>query len=80
MSEDMKYRNYLFDVGLLIKEKALEIKRKSSDDEGETRVFYRGQLFAYAEVISLMQQEADAFGIGLGELRLDDIEPEGDLI
>jgi len=80
MSEERKYRLYLYDLGLLIKENALKVKNKAKASEGEDRSFHRGILFGYAEVISLMQQEAEAFGIGLDEVRLDDIKPEGDLI
>ncbi|WP_214467820.1 hypothetical protein [Microbacterium flavescens] len=42
--------------------------------------FEAGRLFAYVEVISLMQQQAVAFGIDLTELGLDDIDPERDLL
>lgn len=80
MSERSKYQLYLYDLGLLIKENALKVKDKATTSEADDRKFLRGILFGYAEVISLMQQEAQAFGIGLDELRLDDIKPEGDLI
>jgi len=80
MSEEQKYRLYLYDLGLLIKENALKVKDQTKASEDSERKFLRGILFGYAEVIGLMQQEAQAFGIGLDELRLDDIRPEGDLI
>lgn len=80
MSEDQKYRLYLQDLGLLIKENALKVKDQAKASMDTERKFLQGILYGYARVISLMQQEAEAFGIGLDELRLDDIKPEGDLI
>jgi hypothetical protein len=71
---------YVRDLGVLIKEKALEAKKESrSSPEGE-RAFALGRLMAFHEVISLMQQQARAFGITLEELGLDDIQPEKDLL
>jgi hypothetical protein len=39
-----------------------------------------GYLMAYHEVISLLQQQAVAFGISLESLGLHDIDPENDLL
>lgn len=80
MNNDAKYRRLLNDLGLLIKEYALEAKRRSEDKEGEARAFYRGIVFGYVNVISLMQAQAGAFDIGLDEIRLADIDPEKHLI
>lgn len=80
MTEEQRYRLYLYDLGLLIKQNALKVKAQAKASEESERKFLRGIVFGYAEVINLMQQEAEAFGIGLDELRLDDIRPEGDLI
>jgi len=76
-----KYQNYLFDLGLLIKERALEVRRhrdKLAVDSPD-RHFQSGRVIAYNEIISLMQQQAEGFGISLSDLRLDDIEPDRDL-
>lgn len=35
---------------------------------------------AFNEVVSIMQQQAEAFGIPLEELRPDDIYPDRDLV
>ena len=80
MSERSKYQLYLYDLGLLIKENALKVKDKAKTSEADDRKFLRGIVFGYAEVISLMQQEAQAFGIGLDELRLGDFDSERDLV
>lgn len=73
--------NYPRDLGDLVKRSALDarVQRDSSSGEAD-RVFESGRLTAYYEVISLMQQQAVAFGIELGELALDDIDPERDLL
>ena len=34
---------------------------------------------AYLEIVSLMQQQAGAFGIPLSDLALDGVDPERDL-
>ena len=70
---------YLLDLGLLLKEQAREAKmsilNKSRSDD-----FARGRLMAYHEVISLMKEQAIAFGLGLEDLNLHDIDPEKDLL
>lgn len=80
MTDNDKYRLFLYDVGLLIKESALEAKAWEQDETGKANRFSRGVVYGHARVIKLLQQEAEAFDIGLDEIRLDDIEPEGDLI
>lgn len=73
--------NYLRDLGDLVKRSALEARARHEDlSDGANRVFESGRLTAYYEVVSLMQQQAVAFGISLDELSLDDIDPERDLL
>jgi hypothetical protein len=77
------YKYYLEDLGYLLKEYALEAKQafeahRTSRDEDH--YFYMGQLLAYHRVISLMQQQAVGFGIPVEDLRLDNIEPDRDLV
>jgi hypothetical protein len=76
------HKNYLFDLGLLIKERALEARRKreKSPSGSLEREFDSGRLMAFNEVISIMQQQAEGFEIPLSDLRLNDIEPDRDLI
>jgi hypothetical protein len=76
-----KYENYLFDLGPVIKTRALEARReRDACPEGSLeREFQAGRVMAFNEVISIMQQQAEGFEIPLAELRLDDIEPDRDL-
>ena len=72
---------YLRDLGDLVKRAARDARLKRDDAEVEAdRVFESGRLLAYCEVVSLMQQQAVAFGIGLAHLALDDIDPERDFL
>lgn len=80
MSDREEMSNYVHDLGGLIKEKALEVRRRVNDVSGSGRSFELGRLSAYHDVVSLMQQQAVAFGLNLEDLSLDDIEPETDLV
>lgn len=81
-STNQKYKYYLWDLGWLIRERALETKEsllleaKGSPDY----LFQAGRLLAFNEVISIMQQQAEGFQIGLEELNLSDINPDEDLV
>ncbi len=81
-SADKKYRLYLFDLGQIIKDRALNAKDDLSNQQKNTNGFMyeSGRLMAFNEVISIMQQQADGFGIDLEELNLNDIDPDKDLI
>jgi len=80
--KDVKYAYYLQDLGMLIKQRALEAKQISEKEERGTEGYHleSGRLMAYYEVISLMQQQAHGFQIPLEELDLHDIEPDRDLV
>ena len=71
--------HYLLDLGTLLKEQAAAARRNSKTD-GPTDSFALGRLTAYHEVISLMQQQALAFGLPLESLSLHDIDPDRDLV
>jgi hypothetical protein len=73
--------NYLEDLGCHIKELAIGAKRaRDATKEPEDRAYAIGRLMAFHEVVSLMQQQASAFGLQLTDLCLADIEPERDLL
>jgi hypothetical protein len=76
-----KYAHYLFDLGLYIKERALDARReRDSLPKGSSeREFQSGRLLAFNEVISIMQQHAEGMDIPLADLRLDEIDPDRDL-
>ncbi len=79
MSNKQQY--YLFDLGLLIKERALAARhhRDKLADNSPDRDFQSGRIMAFNEVISIMQQQAEGFGIPLSDMQLEDIEPDRDL-
>lgn len=68
------YKNYLLDIGTLIKEKADEAKN-NGDDSYE--IGYRMALY---EVISLMHQQAEVFNIDLDDIGLTGVDPERDYL
>lgn len=82
MAANQKYKNYLHDLGHLIKERALQAtKERSLERKNSREYFYEsGRVMAFNEVITIMQQQALAFGIQLKELQLDDITPDKDLV
>jgi hypothetical protein len=72
--------HYLSDLGALIKEQALAAKHSKDAASGSDNYDYElGRLTAWHEVVSLMQQQALAFGLDPAELSLDDVSPERDL-
>ena len=73
--------NYILDLGALLKESAREARaqRDNAERDGSTD-FESGRVSAFHEVISLMQAQADAFGIELALISLDDIDAERDLL
>ena len=78
---DEQASNYLRDLGDLVKFSARTARqRRDSSSTEADRTFEAGRLTAYYEVVSLMQQQAAAFGIGLTQLSLDDVDPDRDLL
>ena len=73
--------NYLKDTTLIIKELALSAKKEAKDTKGtEDQDYKLGVAFGFYWVISVMQQQAEAFGIPLKDLNLDDIDADKDLM
>lgn len=72
---------YLHDLGILLKERALEAREEQHLQMDEVnRAYHTGYLMAMHNVISLMQQQADSFGIPTALMRLEDINPDRDLL
>lgn len=72
---------YLRDLGDLVKELARAAKAERDESlAGEDRAYAQGRLMALHEVVSLMQQQADAFGLSYEDLRLGDVDAERDLL
>ncbi|MGG7607115.1 hypothetical protein [Massilia sp. BKSP1R2A-1] len=71
------YEGYLHDLGLLLKELAIEAKQKASDGGSDFSV---GYLAGFHRVISLMQQQGEAFHIPMSAIGLEGIDPDDDLV
>jgi hypothetical protein len=78
----VKYKRYLNDLGEIIKTRALEAKaERANEREGSPEFHFQcGRLVAFNEVISILQQQAEGFGIDFADLSLDDIDPDRDLV
>lgn len=76
MNDSKNIQFYLYDLGTLLKERAREAKQSVSS----TDAFSQGRSMAFYEVISLMQQQADAFQLDYELLGLKDIDAEHDLL
>ncbi len=77
------YKDYLHDLGILLKEEALEAKtrwKQSMSEKSKSELFNDGYACAMKRVISLMQQQAEGFQIPLSDLCLEDIDADRDLI
>ena len=78
---DSVYQLYLRDLGNLVKEAARKVKTDyGGPSEDERSDFNLGRLSAMHEIVSLMQQQAEAFGLSLAELEIEDIDPDRDLL
>jgi hypothetical protein len=71
------YQDYLKDLGFLIKEMAFEAKKKASESGTDFSV---GYMAGFHRIVSLMQQQAEAFGIPFEKIGLDGIDADEDLI
>ena len=81
MKDTEKFRNYLLDLGQLIKESALEAIEEREKHRGQpAQEFYDGYVLGLHRIVSLMQQQAWVFGIPLEEIGLADINPDNDLV
>jgi hypothetical protein len=73
--------NYMLDLGRLVAEKAQEAKQLRDNARGSDSYDYQvGFLMAYHEIVSLMQQQADLFGVCREGIGLDKLDPEADLV
>ena len=67
------FQSFLFDAGLYIKERALDAKRdRDAFDRGDpARALESGRVLAFNEVISILQQTLEGFGIPLASMQLE---------
>ena len=76
-----KFRNYVYDLGILFKKKAKEAKCNKYDTSGAEDAAYKmGYLMAFHEIIDVMKQQARAFDIEQEDIGLADIDAESDLL
>lgn len=73
MSEDI-YKNFLIDTIQEILEK------KRSCNSHQLQDFDKGYNFALYEIISLLIEQSNNFGIDMAEIGLNDIDPERDYL
>jgi len=78
MSDTYKY--YLQDLSFLLKERALEAKEDWKNASDEDEAFAAGYLTAYYHVLETMKNQAISFNIDEKEIKLDDINPDKDLL
>jgi hypothetical protein len=77
---DTRLANYLRDLGTLLREDALAVKKaRDATSDPLSRQFQSGRLMAYNEVISTIQNQASAFGLEKADVGLQGIDPDRDL-
>ena len=75
------HRNYLFDLGYLLREQALNAKQAVGAAKGTAdEVFQSGRLLAYYEVLSLLVSQATSFELPVEDLHLCGLDPDRDLL
>ena len=80
MSDERSARLYLRDLGQLVKEMARDAKLdRDRSAGGADQDLHLGRLMALQDVVSLMQEQATAFGIDWADLSLADIGPYEEL-
>ncbi len=76
MAKQITYKNYLLDTLAVLLEKNKSLQEQAQQNKDE---FLDGQLFAYYDILTILKQQAIAFGIDEKELGLSEIS-EADLI
>ena len=80
MTAENTHAYYLRDLGYLLRERAEDALREARKAREAERDFAEGNLSAYSRVLSLMQQQADTFELPYGDLMLEGLDPERDLV
>jgi hypothetical protein len=62
------YKYFLQDLIPILKDNLKEIKKDNIDD------YVKGQLFAYFDILTIIQQQAIAFGINPDDIGINDIK------
>jgi hypothetical protein len=75
------HKNYLFDLGYLLREKALEAKERQKQARGsDDEAFESGRAMAYYEVMSLLIGQAESFQLPIEDLHIEGLDPDRDLL
>lgn len=81
MTDSQTAAHFVRDLAQLTKEAALSARlARDASVGGPDADLQLGKLIAWHEIVSLMQQQARAFGLDLDDLALGDIDPESDLV
>ena len=78
--DNIVYKQYLQHLGPFLKEYCFNAKSELTEHwEDKDKDYHQGMVLAWHRVISLMQQEAKAFGIPLEDIGLEGIDPDNEL-
>jgi hypothetical protein len=72
------FEDYLHDLGVLVREMAMEAKAKAVD--GGRNDFVTGYMAAFHRIVSLMQQQAETFNLPLEKISLEGLDPDEELV
>ncbi len=75
------HKNYLFDLGYHLRERAMEAKSARKTAEGtDSEEFQSGRWMAYYEVMSLLVSQAESFEMPVEDLHLEGFDADRDLL
>jgi hypothetical protein len=75
------HKNYLFDLGHLLREEALKARQAFQAAKGTPdAAFQSGRLMAYYEVLSLVVSQAQSFNVPVADLHLNGLDLDRDLL
>lgn len=75
-----KYNNFIYDLGVLLKDMGVEAAEDYRKVRGEGDESYKlGYLMAFHRVLTLMQQQAENFDISQEEIGMADFDADSDL-
>ena len=74
------HKNYLLDLGYLLRQKAFEAKQSAWAAKGNDEAYQLARKMAYYGVMSLLVQEAESFRLPIEDLHLEGLDPDRDLI
>jgi len=81
MNNNNVYKNYIEELGTLMKEYAREAKgRRDAAKDPLEREYLTGYVMGYHRIISLMIQQAEGMLIPVKEVGLADIDPDEELV